>query len=84
MPPASRNRARKRVPNPHARSRTPSPHGMNTGTRAAVPMPPKQVKPSAMNTRAPSSRAATAAATPAGPPPATNTSVSTFTGSVRA
>jgi hypothetical protein len=56
---------------------------MNTGTRAAVPIPPKQVKPSARNTRAPTARAATAAATPAEPPPHTITSVSIFTGSER-
>ena len=70
------SRSSTRRPKPPGRKFTPSLTGMKTGTRPAVPMPPKHEWASAMNTVAPWLRAATAAAVPAGPPPATKTSTS--------
>ena len=69
-----------RDPKPAARKFIPSVICMKTGTSAEVPMPPKHERLSARYTSVPLSAAATAAATPAGPPPATNTSVPYFTG----
>ena len=59
---------------------TPSPKVINPGTSMLTAAPPNAGKGSTRKTRLPARAAATAAATPAGPPPAMKTSGSFQTG----
>jgi hypothetical protein len=59
---------------PPTSGRSPSLIGAKLVTRPADPMPPRQPQASTSRTLAPSRAAQTAAAEPAGPPPATSTS----------
>ena len=68
---------------PPTSMRLPSDTGPKVETRPDVPMPPRQPVASTSSTFAPSRAALTAAAVPAGPPPATSTSKLSSTGMSR-